>query len=108
MGEVVLDSGMQALCQSLGNACHKHDMGTNEGLFVVFLCLAAGYFGGCSIVKTIRGWVRNKPGNTIFHAFYLLALPMSLSIGMQAAAVAWYSWSRCARKLIAWSLSPEP
>ena len=79
---------MQALCQSLGNTCHKYDMSTNQGLFVVLLCLAAGYFGGCSIVKTIRGWVRNKPGNTIFHAFYLLALPMSLSIGMQAAAVA--------------------
>ena len=85
---VDMSGGMQALCHSLGNACHKYEMGTNEGLFIVLVCLFAGYSGGCSIVKTIRGWVRTKPTNTIFHAFYLLSLPISLSIGMQAASVA--------------------
>ena len=72
-------SGMQALCHSLGNACHKYEMGTNEGLFVVFVCLFCGYTGGCSIVKTIRGWVLSPP--TQFFTHFIACFTYSLLLG---------------------------
>lgn len=50
--------------------------------------MVAGFAMGESTVKSIRKWIRAKPGNTIYFAFYLFAIPISLSIGMQAAAVA--------------------
>ena len=83
-------SGLQVeeFCASVRGICERYGSRSKIGYLALCLCVAAGYVTGLSIVKAIRKWIRAKPGNVVFYAFYLFALPISLSFGMQAAAVA--------------------
>jgi hypothetical protein len=78
--------GPEEFCSNVWEACSQYDS-RNVGYFALVFCLGAGITIGMKLVRAIRGWIRAKPGNVVFYAFYLFAFPITLSIGVQAAAV---------------------
>ena len=81
------DRGPEELCANVWAACEKYSA-QNVGYFALALCILGGYTVGESTVKGIRKWVRAKPGNVMYYAFYLFAVPISLGVGLQGASLA--------------------
>ena len=73
--------GLSASCERY--QIHYYSFSFTQCVF----CLAVGGVVGGQIVENIKGWVRAKPERELHYSFYLYALPISISVGLQAASL---------------------